>query len=209
MSASTTDSSISCRWSTDLECPGSNIFCRITGSGRLVRKIFNGRSGANFRSVSRNSRNASPSSHSSKASITITVSSSTASLTSWTGPSMSLWNCHRTSSLLACDSSSRTLHKADRYAGEDCESWNARVGIMLLASRHEGSAREQKKLPPSFPIFANHSHRLYPIVVLPVPAIPFIQYTFAPPFFPTQSFKSWMIFSRVSAVHPRLPILVE
>ena len=110
MSCSTIHSLMPCRYSTEREYPGANIFSRIAGSGRLETKNLMGRSAASFSSTSRNNWNASPSSHSPSASITTTYG--IAVFTASMGACKSFSNCHLTSGF-----SSRTLHKVDRNAG--------------------------------------------------------------------------------------------
>src|SRR3954465_12962660 len=81
--------------------------------------------------------------------------------------------------------------------------------VMLFKSPHEAEARLQKKLPARRLSSSSHSQKEYKMVVLPVPAIPFIQNTLLPSGSFTHVLRSSKICSRVEAVHPRRFTAVE
>ena len=168
---------------------------RIRGSGRPVMKNLTfGSSDTNRPRTDRIAEAGSSSLHSSKASITITVEM----VDSLSGCmiSSSIWLYNDSWAIPGSDRASGT--KIDRNSGYLRASWTARVGKMNWRLLRSSKSREQKNEAPSRPSANILSAIVWAMVLFPVPASPFSQYTGDLP-------KSLVQCSITSRTGPRVP----
>ena len=146
----------------------------MRGSGRPVMKNLTfGSSNTNRPRTDRIAEAGSSSLHSSKASITITVEM----VDSLSGRiiNLSIWLYKGSWAIPGSDRASGT--KIDRNSQYLRASWTARVGKMKWRLLRSSKSREQKNEAPSRPSANILSAIVCAIVLFPVPASPFSQYT--------------------------------
>ncbi|ELU35727.1 hypothetical protein AG1IA_10243 [Rhizoctonia solani AG-1 IA] len=127
----------------------------------------------------------------------------------FSGSTSSRSNCVLMSFVPKSGSFPRTSHSADWNGMQYRASWYATVGTIRVTSRQSADVLVQKKLAARSFSVSSHLAKVHAMVVLPVPAIPLIQYTAFWSGADTQRSSSERMLTRVPSVHVRLLVDVE